>query len=323
MDQAVKDSLDYYTKNFSPYQHHQVRILEFPRYQPFAQSFPNTIPFSEGIGFIAKVDRKDPEGPRLSVLRDGPRGRAPVVGAPGDRRLRAGRDDAVGDARAVFGADGDEAQVRRREDEALPQVRARQLPALGRGVERKKELPLYRNENQGYIHYRKGSLAMYELQDAIGEDNVNRALASYIKKVAFQEPAVHDLARAAGRVPRGDAPGVPVPDHRPLRVHHALREPRDRGARAKEVGRGAWEVTLKVEAKKLQADETGAQNEVPDGRLGGHRRARRGRQAALPREAPHPQRRIDVHRARDRGKPVKAGIDPVNKLIDRSPTTTW
>ena len=29
---------------------------------------------------------------------------------------------------------------------------------------------------------------MYALQDAIGEENVNRALASYIKKVAFQEP---------------------------------------------------------------------------------------------------------------------------------------
>jgi len=38
---------------------------------------------------------------------------------------------------------------------------------------------------------------MYALQDAIGEDAVNRALANYIKKVAYQEPPVHDLARAA------------------------------------------------------------------------------------------------------------------------------
>ena len=58
MDDGVKDALDYYTRNFSPYQHKQVRILEFPRYQQFAQSFPNTIPFSESIGFIAKVDDK-------------------------------------------------------------------------------------------------------------------------------------------------------------------------------------------------------------------------------------------------------------------------
>ena len=59
--QGVKDSLDYYTTKFSPYQHHQVRILEFPRYASFAQSFPNTIPYSEAIGFIAKVNPKDPK----------------------------------------------------------------------------------------------------------------------------------------------------------------------------------------------------------------------------------------------------------------------
>ncbi|MRR09796.1 hypothetical protein EG831_06940, partial [bacterium] len=55
---AVKRSLDYYTANFGPYQHRQVRIIEFPRYQSFAQSFPNTIPYSEAIGFIARVDKR-------------------------------------------------------------------------------------------------------------------------------------------------------------------------------------------------------------------------------------------------------------------------
>ena len=58
---SVKASLDYFTKHFSPYQHRQVRIVEFPRYAAFAQSFPNTIPYSEGIGFIAKVDPDDPD----------------------------------------------------------------------------------------------------------------------------------------------------------------------------------------------------------------------------------------------------------------------
>ena len=56
---AVQKSLDYYTANFSPYQHKQVRILEFPRYAQFAQSFPNTIPFSESIGFIADLRNKE------------------------------------------------------------------------------------------------------------------------------------------------------------------------------------------------------------------------------------------------------------------------
>jgi hypothetical protein len=33
----------------------QYRIMEFPRCRAFAQSFPNTVPFSEGIGFITQV----------------------------------------------------------------------------------------------------------------------------------------------------------------------------------------------------------------------------------------------------------------------------
>ena len=62
MMNGMKKSLEYYSTNFSPYQHRQVRIIEFPRYSSFAQSFPNTIPFSEGIGFIADVDDSDKEG---------------------------------------------------------------------------------------------------------------------------------------------------------------------------------------------------------------------------------------------------------------------
>ncbi|RZK97274.1 MAG: hypothetical protein EOO62_28300, partial [Hymenobacter sp.] len=61
MAEGAKDALAYCSKNFSPYQHRQLRILEFPRYQSFAQSFANTVPFSESIGFIANVNEKDPE----------------------------------------------------------------------------------------------------------------------------------------------------------------------------------------------------------------------------------------------------------------------
>src|ERR1019366_9081832 len=53
---AVARELDYATAAFSPFQFRQLRIIEFPRYGNFAESFPNTIPFSEGIGFITWVD---------------------------------------------------------------------------------------------------------------------------------------------------------------------------------------------------------------------------------------------------------------------------
>ena len=50
---------------------------------------------------------------------------------------------------------------------------------LGRSTEQKKELPLARVENQPYIHYRKGSLVMYALQDYLGEETVNRAIRAF------------------------------------------------------------------------------------------------------------------------------------------------
>src|SRR6187397_2426544 len=59
MMQSMKDALSYYSQHFNQFQYRQMRIMEFPRYASFAQSFANTVPFSEGIGFIQKVS--DPE----------------------------------------------------------------------------------------------------------------------------------------------------------------------------------------------------------------------------------------------------------------------
>src|SRR5262249_52985839 len=55
MMESMKASLAYFGTNFSPYHYRQVRILEFPRYAGFAQAFPNTIPYSESIGFILRT----------------------------------------------------------------------------------------------------------------------------------------------------------------------------------------------------------------------------------------------------------------------------
>ena len=56
MMQSMKLSFAYYSTNFSPYQYNQMRIVEFPRYAEFAQSFPGTVPFSEAIGFVLDID---------------------------------------------------------------------------------------------------------------------------------------------------------------------------------------------------------------------------------------------------------------------------
>src|SRR5690606_38661728 len=49
---SVKASMDYFNQHFSPYQFRQMRIMEFPRYAGFAQSFPNTVPYAESFGWV-------------------------------------------------------------------------------------------------------------------------------------------------------------------------------------------------------------------------------------------------------------------------------
>lgn len=187
MIKGIKRSLDYYTKNFSPYQHKQVRILEFPRYETFAQSFPNTIPFSEGIGFIAKVDDADPNNvdyPFYVTAHEVAHQwwAHQVIGAEVQGCTVMSETMSQYSALMVMEKQYGQASMSKF-------LRYEMNSYLkGRSTEGKKEVPLLLCENQQYIHYRKGSVIMYALKDYIGEDTLNAALRRYIKKVAFQEP---------------------------------------------------------------------------------------------------------------------------------------
>jgi len=55
-----------------------------------------------------------------------------------------------------------------------------------RAGEAVEEVPLERVENQGYIHYRKGTLAMYWLREALGEAPVDRAMRRLLQQYAFK-----------------------------------------------------------------------------------------------------------------------------------------
>lgn len=55
MIKAVEGGLDVYQAQFGPYQFDYLRIVEFPAYGDYAQSFAGTIPFSENIGFVADM----------------------------------------------------------------------------------------------------------------------------------------------------------------------------------------------------------------------------------------------------------------------------
>jgi ABC-2 type transport system permease protein len=316
MVEAVKATLAYATANFSPYQHGQVRIVEFPRYASFAQSFPSTIPFSEAIGFIARVDpsnEEDIDYPFYVTAHEVAHQwwAHQVIGAKVQGSTFLIESLAQYTALMVMKHRfGNEKMRRFLKYELQGYLR-------GRGTERKKELPLLRVENQFYIRYQKGSLVMYALQDAIGEDAVNRALARFVREASVKEPP-YPSARLLMAELRKETP----PQYQELLTDLfesiTLFDNRAVSATARDVGNGQWEVTLTVSAKKAHADALGVEQEAPMDQLVDigvfdekqqpllleKRRVKSGTQDFV----------LTV-----KGKPAKAGIDPLNILIDRVP----
>lgn len=185
---ALKNSLDYFNENFSPYQHKQVRILEFPKTGGgFAQSFPNTIPFSEAVGFIAQVDEDKPNSvdyPYIITSHELAHQwwAHQVIGANVKGATLMSESLSEYSSLRVLEQRYGKFQMRKFLKDALDKY------LLGRATEWKTENPLMYNENQQYIHYNKGSLVLYTMSDFLGEKDFNNILKGYISEVAFQEP---------------------------------------------------------------------------------------------------------------------------------------
>jgi ABC-2 type transport system permease protein len=256
---ALKFGLDYDQANFSPYQFRQVRILEFPDYAEFAQSFANTIPYSEGIGFV--MDERDPSKidyvTYVTAHELGHQWWAhQVIGADmqGDTMLDEtfAQYSALMAMKHLYGPD----QIRRfLKFELDSYLRAR-------GGEAVEELPLVRVENQPYIHYRKGSLVMYRLQDELGEGVVNAALRQLLKDYAFKGapyPSSKDFVRYLRALAPADKQQL-ITD---LFEKITLYDLRAVKASARKRPDGRYDVTLQVSGRKLYANGQGKETEAP------------------------------------------------------------
>lgn len=182
---ALEVSLDYYEKNFGPYQFDHVRIVEFPGYNSYAQAFAGTIPYSEASGFAADftapetIDYVTHTTSHELAHQYWPH---QVVGAamPGASLL----SETLAQYASLMVAkrlDG-ENQIR----SLLKFELDRYLS--GRANTSAEEQPLVRVIDQDFVTYHKGALAMYLLQERIGEDAVNRALRSFLDKYKFKGP---------------------------------------------------------------------------------------------------------------------------------------
>lgn len=324
MINGVKKSLDYYTKNFSPYQHRQVRIIEFARpHGTFAQSFPNTIPFSEGIGFIAKVDTADPESvdyPFYVTAHE-------VAHQWWAHQVIGGN---VQGATVMSETMSQYSALMVMEKEFGKQAMKKFLKyemknyLQGRAFEGKKELPLLLVENQQYIHYNKGSVVMYALRDYIGEDSLNSALARYIKKVAYQEPPYTNSIEFLSYIKAA------TPDSLKYIINDmfetiTLYENKTTKCSYTKTKDGKYLVKISVDCKKMKADSIGKLKDAPIadwidiGVFGSKMIMDKKTETELYlKKHKITKNKMDFEILVDE-EPSKAGIDPYNKLIDRTP----
>ena len=322
MIEASKASLAFYSQEFGPYQHRQLRILEFPRYAGFAQSFPNTVPYSEDIGFVARVDSTDVEDtdlPYFVTAHEIAHQWFPYQRMPADVEGSQMLSESLSEYAALV-------ITERAHGRSFTQkfLRAELEQYLrGRAGEQKGERPLTRVDLQSYIWYQKGALALFALRDLIGEARLHAALRDYLAEGKFAGPPYAtslDLMRHLNAA-TPDSLKYAITDYFETIT---LWDVKTDSVSATKLPSGEYRVTVVGTAAKLRADSLGTETPaalhdyIDVGVLAEPRPgARIGEPLAM--------RKVKVTGGSVRAEftvkslPARGGIDPYNLLIDRNP----
>jgi ABC-2 type transport system permease protein len=321
MLKSLEKSLDYYTKNFGKYYHKQCRIIEFPRYSSSAQAFPGTMPYSEGIGFIAdlrNVTKNDIDQVYYVVAHEmahqywahqliGPNMQGTEMMSEGFAQYSA-----LMVMEKEYGKDKMKKFLKYEMDGYLS----------GRGLEFEAERPLIKTEGQAYIHYQKASVVMYYLKEMIGENKVNLALRSLIDTFAYKHPPYLtslSALRAFKKV---------TPDS----LHYLLDDMfenitlfsnRVLESSYKKVG-NEFVVTVKTNSEKYRADSLGKETQIDvkdfiDIGVFAKPESNKNLGKVLAFKRVKLSKKENEFTFKIKEKPYNVGIDPYNYLIDRIP----
>lgn len=322
MIDASRRGLAYDERNFSPFQFRQYRILEYPRYRGFAQSFPNTIPFSEGIGFIGRVEKPNDIDFTYFVTAHelGHQWWAhQLVGGRVEGSNMMSETLAEYSALMVmqqkYGRDNMHRFLRHELDGYL----------RGRAGEIRRERPVVLVQNEPYVWYQKGGQVMYTLADYIGEDKVNLALHNFLMRYRYANA--------------DESQSGPYPDTRqfiealraqtPAELQYFITDAFENivlydnkavSATVSPTPDHKYKVTLSVQVRKVQSDGSGNESPMPlhdlidIGVFSGKKDEEKPlylRKQWLTQPAQTFEIIVDQ-------PPTRAGIDPYNKLIDRN-----
>lgn len=318
---SSKAGLDYYQANYSPYQFAQFRIMEFPRYRQFAQSFPNTVPYSEGIGFIGRVVKKNDIDITYFVtaheLGHQWWGHQLIGGNVQGSNMMSetlAEYSALMVMEKKYGKDNMHRFLRHELDAYL----------RGRGGEVRHEPPLALVQREPYVWYQKGGQIMYTLADYIGEDKVDGALHNFLMQYRYANAT--------------NSQTTPYPDTRLLEANLRAQTPPELqylitdgfdsivlydnkavSATVTQTADHKYKVTLVTQARKVKADGNGNETPMPLNdyiEIGVFKGKKDEEQPLYLKKVKFTQEQntFDIVVGE---MPTRAGIDPYNKLVDR------
>lgn len=319
MLRSLERSLEYYTTNFGPYYQKETRIIEFPRYQSFAQAFPGTMPYSEGIGFI--TDLRDVANDDIDFVFYVV---AHEMGHQYWAHQLCGADMQGSEMMSEGFAQYSSLMVMEKEygKDMMKKFLKYEMDGYlrGRSNEFQAERPLYKAEHQQYIYYQKASVILYYFKEMIGEDKMNSALRSLLDSFAYKQPpyATSMSALRAFKHVTPDSLQYLISD---LFENITMFSDRVTDASCKKVG-NEYEVKFNTISEKAYSDSLGKEAKVPVNDfidVGVFAKADKGKGLGKPLV----MQRVRINKKdnsftfRVKEKPYQVGIDPYNYLVDR------
>jgi len=316
MIESIQETLAYGSTHFSPYPHRQMRIIEFPRYRRFAQSFPNTVPFSEAADFI--VDLRDEDNIDMVYYITAHEVAHQWWGnllSPAMVRGAQMISESLAQYTSLMVMEQDVGPER------MHKFLAYELNKYleGRGRSRVNEVPLVATEMQPWIYYNKGSLVFYALRDYLGEEAVNNALRRFLASGQQQGPPYPVAADLVTEL-RAETPPRYAYLIEDLFETITLYDNRAEEVAWVENPAGGYDVTVRYTSRKFRADGTGVESEIEHSdwiEIGVYGEGAGGEDRPLYLEKLQlvgGEGSVQIHVDQE---PVRGGIDPRNLLIDR------
>jgi hypothetical protein len=259
MLKAMKNAISFCSKNYSSYKHKQARIIEFPRYQQFAQAFPGTMPYSESMGFIMDIDPKvDIDFVYYVVSHEIAHQWWGHQVAPANVEGCTFMVESMAQYTAL--------QIMEKEygSEKMKKFLKYEMDTylMRRGFERNKELPMIKNQHQDYIYYQKGSVIMYALGKYIGFEKINMKLREFIKN-NYQKTAPYPTAQELYKQIKSAVPDSLKYLAEDMFEKIVLYDNKTTDAVYEKLPNGKYRAYFTVQCAKLSADSLGLEKVLP------------------------------------------------------------